>query len=119
MDAPSTRLQNDGAGRANAGKELCRGQSPDALVRSDPAYATRLRPVRCQSGGPRPGLGCLELVWDVLSPTVVHLIGCLSSERGVGDLGVVCLDIERDEPSHGLDVFEGMEVEPLVLEGRW
>jgi len=26
------------------------------------------------------------------------------------------LDIERDEPSHGLDVIEGIEVEPLVLE---
>ena len=34
----------------------------------------------------------------------------------MGDLDVVCHNIDVDEPSHGLDAIEGIAVEPLVLE---
>ncbi len=47
-----------------------------------------------------------ELFGDALSLTVEHLIGPLSVEGPVRELGIVRLDVECDEPSEGLDAVQ-------------
>ncbi len=58
-----------------------------------------------------------ELLRDVTTGAEVHLVGSLTTERGVGKASVVFRDVERDESTDRSESVERVEVEPLVLEG--
>ena len=58
----------------------------------------------------------LELSGNVIAGPEVHLVGCLTSKRRVGEIRVVLLDIEPDETLQCTDGVETIQVQPLVLE---
>ena len=53
---------------------------------------------------------------DVTTGAEVHLVGSLTTERGVGKASVVFGYIERGESTDRSDSVERVEVKPLVLE---
>jgi hypothetical protein len=72
--------------------------------------------VRLQASRARRASPGVELVRDVSARSEVHLIRRLVAEGGVGEAGVVLLDVERDELPERREAVERVEVEPLVLE---
>ena len=79
--------------------------------------AAGYRSVRRQALGPRRLSPFRELLGHMLAGPAIHLVRRLALECGVGELGVVFADIEIDKPTERLDGVEGVQVEPLVLEG--
>ena len=57
-----------------------------------------------------------EAVRDLASFSAVHLIRRLAPKRGVGETGVVLLDVELDEAPDLGDRVELVQEEPVVLE---
>ena len=57
-----------------------------------------------------------ELLRDVTTGAEVHLVGSLTTERGVGKASVVFRYVERDESTDRSDSVERVEVKPLVFE---
>ena len=62
-----------------------------------------------------PGSG--EVVRDSGAGAEIHLVRCLAAERRMRHDGVVLLDVEADEPFHGGESIELVQVEPVMLEG--
>ena len=58
----------------------------------------------------------LETGGHLVPSPEVHLVGRLAPKRGVGEAGVVLLDIELDQPAHLGDGVELVEEQPVVPE---
>jgi len=52
----------------------------------------------------------------MIAPAVVHLIGRLATECGMGELRIVLLDVESHETAERGGAVERVQIEPLVLQ---
>ena len=59
--------------------------------------------------------GC-EVGGHLFATSEIHLVGCLASESGMRNDGVVLLDVEFDELLKGSERVERMQIEPAVLQ---
>ena len=62
-----------------------------------------------------PGIG--EVVGDSGADAEIHFVRRLAARRRMRHDGVVLLDVEADEPFHGGESIELVQVEPVMLEG--
>jgi hypothetical protein len=74
-------------------------------IRSSP---TRDCLIGHDSYGPRFFLCRVKLVWDMVAGAKVHLIGRLTTEGGVWELGVMGVDVETDQASDRLWAVQGI-----------
>gem|GEM_PF-4831845 len=101
-----------------------RGYSKGLFPWAEGGRGTRLRATVLASKGPvgsdagilrgssRPG----ELVGNRGTGAGVHLVGRLAVEGGMGNDGVVLLDVNGNQALHGGEDVERMEVEPPVFQ---
>jgi len=63
------------------------------------------------------GIACLlQLSRHMIAPAVVHLIGSLATESGVGEPRIVLINVECHETPERGGTVERVQIEPLVLQ---
>ena len=70
----------------------------------------------CQASLPCCGSGCLELFRNIGASAKVHLVGSLAIKGGMRQLGVMLLDVKRDQLLHRRQAIECVQLQPLVFE---
>ena len=58
----------------------------------------------------------MELLWNLVAGSQVHLVRCLTIEGGVRQVAVVLLDVKGHEFSDGGDGVERVQLEPLMFQ---